>query len=114
HADGLGSTRALTGQSGSPTDHYHFDAYGRSLAQSGPTDNAYLYAGEQRDRNLGLDYLRERYLNFNAGRFYGRDAFGGFQRMPQSFNGFSYALNNPVANMDPSGNFTLGEAVATV
>jgi hypothetical protein len=33
----------------------------------------YLFAGEQRDRNLGLDYLRARYLSFNAGRFYGRD-----------------------------------------
>src|SRR5207249_3377538 len=28
HADHLGSTRALTDQTGSPTDRYNFDAYG--------------------------------------------------------------------------------------
>jgi RHS repeat-associated protein len=71
------------------------DAYGRNLAQSGPTDNAYLYAGEQRDRNLGLDYLRARYLNVNAGRFYGRDPkpMGGRAGISQTFG---YASLNPV------------------
>jgi RHS repeat-associated protein len=108
HADGLGSTRALTGQSGSPTDRYHFDAYGRTLAQSGPTDNAYLYAGEQRDRNLGLDYLRARYLNFNAGRFYGRDPVEGAIQNPLRRQGYLYAHASPTDLSDPSGRWATG------
>ena len=109
HADGLGSTRALTGQSGSPTDRYHFDAYGRLLSQSTinpqPTANDYLFAGEQRDRNLGLDYLRARYLNFNAGRFYGRDPFEGLLNNPASKHPFGYALDNPANIVDRNGKF---------
>jgi len=111
HADGLGSTRALTGQSGSPTDRYQFDAYGRTLAQSGPTDNAYLFAGEQRDRDLGLDYLRARYLNFNAGRFYGRDSFEAPLRLPNLRHLFAYVSGDPVNVTDPSGQIRLEIAV---
>ena len=114
HADGLGSTRALTSQGGAATDRYRFDADGRALAQSGPTDNAYLYAGEQRDRNLGLDYLRARFLNVNAGRFYGRDRFSGLLGRPTSLSKFLYADADPVNRLDPSGDVTLPELTITV
>jgi len=103
HADGLGSTRALTGQSGSPTDRYHFDAYGRTLAQSGPRDNSYLFAGEQRDRNLGLDYLRARYYGPSIGILFGRDPLVGNPRAPSTINAFTYAGGNPIERTDPSG-----------
>jgi RHS repeat-associated protein len=112
HADHLGSTRALTGQPGSPNDRYAFDAYGRSLRQTGPTANDYLFAGEQRDKQLGLDYLRARYLNVGTGRLYGRDTFQGFERLPISQHSFLYAHANAVNNIDPSGNVTLIELMA--
>ena len=63
HVDGLGSTRALTNASGVVTDRYVYDAFGRTIGQVGSTVNVYLFAGEQRDANVGLDYLRARYLS---------------------------------------------------
>ena len=53
HVDGLGSTRALTNNSGIVTDRYIYDAFGRTIGQIGSTGNVYLFAGEQRDFNVG-------------------------------------------------------------
>src|SRR5262249_11808799 len=69
YVDGLGSTRALTNADGLVTDRYIYDAFGRTIGQSGNTGNVYLFAGEQRDVNVGLSYLRARYLSVGMGRF---------------------------------------------
>jgi RHS repeat-associated protein len=107
HVDGLGSTRALSDESGLTTDRYIYDAFGRVLTKIGDTDNSYLYAGEQRDQNLGFDYLRARYLNFKTGRFVSRDTFEGDLRAPLTLNKHLYANANPVNFIDPSGFFSL-------
>ncbi len=73
--DGHGSVRFLTdsdsGAATDITDTYDYDAYGQLLAQtytgSGPTMNHYRYTGEQWDADLGMYYLRARYLNPNTG-----------------------------------------------
>ena len=105
HVDGLGSTRALTDINGLLTDAYAYVAFGKIVKQLGNTQNSYLFAGEQRDLNLGLDYLRARYLDFYSGRFYGRDPFIGLYRNPVTLNKYIYANSNPVNIIDPSGNF---------
>jgi RHS repeat-associated protein len=105
HVDGLGSTRALTDINGLLTDAYSYEAFGEIIKQLGNTQNSYLFAGEQRDPNLGLDYLRARYLDVNSGRFYGRDPFKGIIKNPMTLNPFLYAGNNPVNLIDPSGRF---------
>ena len=101
--DGLGSTRALADSSGKVTDRYDYDAYGRTLRQSGSTVNPYLFAGQQRDALLGLDYLRARYLNVRTGRFYGRDPLNGQFNRPLSLNRFLDVEDDPVNRIDPSG-----------
>jgi len=113
HQDGLGSTRLLTGQTGLVTDSYDYDAFGQMTAQSGTTENSYLFAGEQRDQHLGLDYLRARYMSPSLGRFYGRDPLSGNLTDPASRNPYIYARNNPVNNIDPSGQETLVEVMAS-
>ena len=67
----------------------------------------YLFAGEQRDPNLGLDYLRARYLDVSTGRFASRDSFAGIRTIPLSLNKYLYGHANPVINIDPSGHITL-------
>jgi len=111
HVDGLGSTRALTNEIGILTDSYIYDAFGNVLTQTGRTENSYFYAGEQRDSNLGLDYLRARYLDTTTGRFISRDSFEGFQNNPISLNKYAYASANPIVNIDPSGFVTLPQVV---
>jgi RHS repeat-associated protein len=112
--DGLGSTRALTNASGGVTDRYVYDAFGRTIGQVGSTPNVYLFAGEQRDASVGLDYLRARYLSAGAGRFYGMDSFEGSLRTPVTLHRFLYGAANPVQNVDPSGRVFLELAVAAI
>ncbi len=112
--DGLGSTRALSDESGLATDRYIYDAFGRVLTKIGDIENSYLYTGEQRDSNLGLDYLRARYLDINTGRFFSRDTFEGILQNPITFNKYIYGNANPVTYTDPSGEFSLTALNAAV
>jgi RHS repeat-associated protein len=108
--DGHGSVRMLTDANGVVTDTYNYDAFGLLIHQTGSTQNDYLYAGEQRDAHLGLDYLRARYMNPATGRFWSIDEFEGLRNDPQSLHKFLYANNNPVNRNDPSGYTSLVEA----
>ncbi|UBF29556.1 hypothetical protein K9N68_14015 [Kovacikia minuta CCNUW1] len=101
--DGLGNATALTSIDGSVTKQYTYSAYGEIAEQFGDTQNSYLFAGEHRDSNLSLDYLRARYLDFSSGRFLSVDPFRGIQTSPISLNDYIYGHNNPSNNIDPSG-----------
>ncbi|NCS32928.1 MAG: tandem-95 repeat protein [Microcystis aeruginosa G11-01] len=109
HVDGLGSTRALTDINGLVSDRYAYEAFGEIIKQLGNTKNLYLFAGEQRDPNLGLDYLRARYLDVSTGRFVSRDPFAGLQNSPITLNKYLYTGSNPINGRDPSGYMTLSE-----
>jgi RHS repeat-associated protein len=111
--DGLGSTRALTDGSGAVPDRYVYDAFGRTIGQVGSTANAYLFAGEQRDGNVGLDYLRARYLSVGTGRFYASDPFEGILTSPVSLHRFLYAGANSTNNIDPNGRFLISLYIET-
>ncbi|HPD01211.1 MAG TPA: RHS repeat-associated core domain-containing protein, partial [Acetivibrio sp.] len=112
--DGLGSTRALTDNSGEITDTYTYDAFGNLIEKTGNTENEFLYTGEQYDANIGFYYLRARYLDPTIGRFVTMDSFEGIVKDPYSLHKYLYAHANPVMNTDPSGLFTLGQQVAVL
>ena len=112
HVDGLGSTRALTDINGLLTDAYAYEAFGEIIKQLGNTQNSYLFAGEQRDPNLSLDYLRARYLDINSGRFIRKDTYEGRINEPQTLNQYVYAHANPANIIDPTGLFGLGDISA--
>ncbi len=44
-----------------------------------------------------LDYMHARYYNPWLTRFLSVDPAGGKPEVPQSWNGYSYAMNSPVA-----------------
>jgi RHS repeat-associated protein len=106
--DGHGSVRMLTDSSGVVTDTYTYDAFGILIHQTGTTQNDYLYAGEQRDSSLGLDYLRARYMNPATGRFWSMDSFEGLRKSPLSLHKYLYTHANPSNNVDPSGHILGG------
>ncbi len=114
HYDGLGSTRALSNALGLATDGYIYDAFGQLISSTDSTPNLYLFAGEQRDANLGLDYLRARYLNPSFGRFINRDTFNGIVADPITLNKYLYSNDNPVNYIDPSGNISIGGSLTGV
>ncbi|MGT2969496.1 RHS repeat-associated core domain-containing protein, partial [Streptococcus azizii] len=66
------------------------------------TGNPYAYNGEARD-STGLDYLRARYYDSQAGTFLTEDSYSGSRSNPLSQNRYAYVQNNPVNYTDPSG-----------
>jgi RHS repeat-associated protein len=113
HVDGLGSVRALTDALATVVKRYAYDAFGRTLGESGAAVNVYQYAGEQRDPAVGLDYLRARYFDPRTGRFVSRDPFEGVLSVPLTLTDYLYGLANPVIFTDPSGRiFSLGGILA--
>ena len=101
--DGLGSVRQLTDASGTVILTRSYDAYGAVRLATGTGSTRLGYTGEMQDAISGLVYLRARHYYPVLGRFLQRDSFDGAPQLPQSFNRYSYAHNNPLGNVDPSG-----------
>ena len=103
HADGLGTVRALTNHTGQLTDGYAHDAFGQVRSHTGGVGQPFSFAGEQRDAELGLVFLRSRYLDPGTGRFITPDPWRGQENFPQTLNRYPYVANDPVNHVDPSG-----------
>jgi RHS repeat-associated protein len=113
--DGHGNVRFLTDTTGAITDRYDYDAFGNVISQAGTTPNVYLFSGEQNDVNLGLYYLRRRFMSPNTGRFWTADPSLGKTFDPRTLHRYTYVGNNSVNLVDPSGKqFTLPELAISV
>jgi RHS repeat-associated protein len=82
---------------------YEYDAWGNTVSTTGTTPNIFLYRGEQYDLDLGLYYLRARYLNPATGSFTTRDSYPGSTTNPVALHKYLYAYGDPVGLQDPSG-----------
>ncbi len=78
--------------------------------------NPFRYRGYYYDKETNLYYLGSRYYNPKWGRFISTDSFIGSNQDVFSNNLYLYVSNNPINNIDCSGNimisFSLGNAVA--
>ena len=106
--------RQLTDSSGSVTDAYTYDAFGVLTSRTGSTPNEYLYAGERRDPETGLDYLRARYMRPEAGRFWSMDSYEGGQQAPASLHKYNYAEADPVNRIDPTGHSAFVQTIGAI
>jgi RHS repeat-associated protein len=97
HQDQLGSTRMLTDSSGASVETYSYDAYGNDRA-SGSVDQPLRFAGQYRDNESALYYLRARYYDPMPAQLVSRDLAAQATRQP-----YGYAAENPVNAADPSG-----------
>jgi RHS repeat-associated protein len=63
------------------------------------------FTGKERDSESGLDNFGARYDSSNLGRFMSPDPYnaGAFLDGPQTWNAYSYVLNNPLNAVDPNG-----------
>jgi len=65
------------------------------------------FAGEFYDEFSSLTYLQQRFLDSDLHRFISRDPVSGEVRLPLSQQPYQYALNNPLAFSDPTGEFSV-------
>ena len=124
--DGLGSVRGLADDQGELHETYTYEAWGQLIElrrrneSSGvlETDSHHasatsplLFTGEQWDPDLGMYFLRARYLNPNTGRFHTMDTYEGTTGDPVSHHKQLYARADPANQIDPSGHLSLSTVV---
>ncbi|MBL0155550.1 MAG: RHS repeat-associated core domain-containing protein [Bryobacterales bacterium] len=113
-ADWLGSTRAVSA-GGTVTERRDYLPYGEVIPSTRGGRTALWaasvgvrqeFAGKERDSETGLDYFGARYFAGAQGRFTSPDPPLLDQHVedPQSWNLYTYARNNPLVYVDPTGN----------
>jgi RHS repeat-associated protein len=104
-ADHLGSSRVVTNVTCTivaESDYYPFGGE-RIVVNNDP--NPYKFTSKERDPESGLDYFVARYFGATLGRFLSPDPGGAgvHEPIPQTWNAYSYAGNNPLNAIDPDG-----------
>ncbi|MCK6588020.1 MAG: RHS repeat-associated core domain-containing protein, partial [Polyangiaceae bacterium] len=110
HGDGLGSTRVITGGKGGGVERLYFEPFGQRIEYDGtPSAQGYSASTEigltgfHHDDDLGLINARGRIYDPAIRRFITPDPLVAFPLFGQSFNRFSFCLNNPLRFTDPTG-----------
>ncbi len=101
HKDHLGSTRVLSKVDKTVYQSYDYMPFGEE--PSGGTATTHKFTGKERDPESRLDYFGSRYYSGSLGRFLSTDVGPPIFLSPQSWNRYSYVLNNPLRFIDPDG-----------
>jgi RHS repeat-associated protein len=111
HVDNLGSVETVTDETGSTSaEKRSYDAFGARRNPSwGAAPVAFSslttrgFTGHEDDEELGLVNMKGRLYDPKVGRFLTTDPIVSHPGFGQSWNPYSYVLNNPLAYTDPSG-----------
>jgi RHS repeat-associated protein len=114
HADRLGSIRLITNASGAEVRDYNYRPFGQIESTSGSLANERGFTGHRHDSSTGLIYMGARYYDPVLSRFVSADTIVPDPYNPQAFNRFTYAYNNPISNVDPTGHAPVVAVVAAV
>jgi RHS repeat-associated protein len=98
HQDQLGSTRLITDSGGNVIGTYQYDAYGNTTSQTGSVTTPLQYAGQYKDVESGLYWMRARYYDPSTESFVSRDPAAAVTQSP-----YSYGDGDPIDGTDPSG-----------
>ncbi len=105
HQDHLNSSSALSGSSGQQLEVNVWYPFGRTQTAT-PQASFQVssrFTGQILDAETGLYYYGARYYDPELGRFIQPDTIIPDLGNPQSYNRYTYALNNPLRYIDPSG-----------
>lgn len=114
YTDHLGSLLTLTASNGTVILDQNFDAWGRLRHPANwdytsvPAPTSYLYrgfTGHEHLTNFNLINLNGRMYDPVVGRVLSPDNFVQRPYSTQSYNRYSYVMNNPLRYTDPSGQF---------
>jgi RHS repeat-associated protein len=109
-SDHLGSSGIVTNSSGVLKSIYDYYPYGgeRNTDETYGYATDYRFTGKELDEETNLSYFEQRYYNQGIGRFTQVDPLSfsvpvDYLLDPQQLNNYSYARNNPLTLIDPSG-----------
>jgi RHS repeat-associated protein len=111
HVDNLGSVDALTDKKGTLAERRSYDPFGqrRSPIWGQPPPASFSakttkgFTGHEEDSELGLVNAKGRIFDPKLGRFLTTDSIVSRPYSGQSWNAYSYVLNNPLRYVDPFG-----------
>jgi RHS repeat-associated protein len=112
HHDHLGSIAAVSNAQGVVTERLAYDPWGKRRFASGLPDTLDSITGLATDRGytmhehldeMGIIHMNGRVFDPLIGRFMSADPFIQAPGNLQSYNRYSYVMNNPLAYTDPSG-----------
>jgi RHS repeat-associated protein len=118
HLDGQGSIIAITNEVGAVVERLSYDAWGKRRNANGTDDltNALVsaitdhgYTGHEHLDDMGLIHMNGRVYDPRTGRFLQADPTIQSPGNLQSFNRYTYVMNNPFFYTDPSGFSWLGD-----
>jgi RHS repeat-associated protein len=104
HQDAVGSVRLTTHASGNALDFYDYLPFGEPWQHPTVPDRR-GFTGTEKDSETTFNYMGARYLANLQGRFTSVDPgyVNGTLFDPQSWNGYTYAHNNPIRLVDLDG-----------
>jgi RHS repeat-associated protein len=108
-SDHHGTILLATDAAGAVVHSQRYSPFGAALDSADALDR---YLGRERDAESGLLHLGARYYAAALGRFVSPDWYALENpnkpaRLPQGYNLYAYAMNNPLAFRDPSGMFVV-------
>jgi RHS repeat-associated protein len=106
YGDHLGTARVITDFDGNKCyDADYFPWGGEQQVYVNTCAQNYKFTGKERDPDMSVDYFGARFYKYSMARLYSPDPGNiGVNRLnPQSWNAYSYALNNPLSLTDPTG-----------
>jgi len=105
HKDYLGSTLAVSDSTGAKVEETRYLPFGAQADHTGTTVTEYKFTDQELDPEVGLYNYGARLYDPVIGRFVSADTTVPDQFDPQSFNRYSYCLNNPLIYVDPNGHY---------
>ena len=117
HTDHLGSVDTITDESGVVVERLSYDAFGKRRVATGAgawgdaalplaaVETSRGFTGHEHLDALALVHMNGRVYDPVLGRFLSADPFVQAPESTQGLNRYSYALNNPLSLIDPSGYF---------
>jgi RHS repeat-associated protein len=117
HRDHLGSVTHVTNETGGVVETLAYDAWGKRRNANWtdmtgllplPTLRRPGYTGHEGLNDIGIVHMNGRIYDPSLGRMLSADPYVQFPGYAQSYNRYSYVLNNPVRYTDPSGFFLSG------
>jgi RHS repeat-associated protein len=113
HRDHLGSVALVTNDAGQAVSPVSFDAWGKrrntnwsdNSSGSGllPITGNIGFTGQESITDIGLIHMNGRIYDPNLGRFLSADPLIQAPYNSQSYNRYSYVMNNPLSMIDPTG-----------
>lgn len=116
--DHQGSALLQIDEAGEPIAQQRYTPFGLAIDNGSALDR---YLGLERERSMGIQRMGARIYAASLGRFVSPDWYilenpSLTASVPQGFNAYGYAVNNPVDFKDPSGRFffLIAAAVAVI